>query len=397
MLVSRSRRGLRRCSVPLRAAAVLLALALAGCEGELAATSEIVRPVRTQVLVPTVVDVVGVFPGEIRPHRESRLGFQVNGKLVERNVQLGDSVQQGQVLARLDPQDLGLAESAARAELAAAEADRIRTSADLARYTKLFEAGFISKAEFDQRRAAQAAAEARSAQARAGLQVRTNQAEYAVLRADADGLVTGVDAEVGQVVAAGQPVVRVASGTESEVAIQIPEGRLDAVRAIGRATVSLWAAGPELQGELTEIAASADPATRAFAARVRLRDTPESVRYGMTATVSFSRALAQPMAQVPLSALLRQGEGTAVWVVDPHTLAVRKHPVQVATVTDTEVILAPGLPAGAEVVTAGVHLLTEGQRVKRLNGDADAPTVPPAPATAAMLPLSGGLNRTAAE
>lgn len=368
--------------------AVLLAVALAGCKGEPPAAAEVVRPVRTQVLDPAVVDAVGVFPGEVRPHRESLLGFQVSGKLVERGVQRGDVVRKGQVLARIDPQDLGLAESAARAELAAAEADRIRTSADLARYSKLFEAGFISKAEFDQRRAAQAAAEARSAQAKAGLQVRANQAEYAVLRADVDGLVTGVEAEVGQVVAAGQVVLRVASGSDREVAFQIPEGRLDAVRAIGNATVTLWTGGPELQGAISEISASADPATRAFAARVRLRDAPDSVHYGMTATVTFSRPLAEPMASVPLSALLRQDEATAVWVLDPQSMSVHKQPVRVATVTDTQVVLAPGLPAGAEVVTAGVHLLSEGQRVKRLNGAAPS-SAQAQPSAAAMLPLGG--------
>src|SRR5690606_36020574 len=127
--------------------AVCATLLLAACGGEAPDTANTQRPVRTQVLAASQVNMIGIFPGEIRPHRESLLGFQVSGKLVERRVQLGDAVESGQVLARIDPEDLGLAESAARAELAAAEADRGRLAADLARYTKLFEAGFISQAE----------------------------------------------------------------------------------------------------------------------------------------------------------------------------------------------------------------------------------------------------------
>src|SRR5690606_22158219 len=135
----------------------------------------------------------------------------------------------------------------------------------------------------------------------------SNQSEYAELRAGTDGVVTGVEAEVGQVVAAGQVILRVASSTEKEVAFSIPEGRLDAVREHGTATVTLWTGGPELQAAVTEIAASADPATRAFAARARLQDAPASVQYGMTATVRFAVPMARPMYRVPLSALLRDG------------------------------------------------------------------------------------------
>src|SRR5690606_28160538 len=127
--------------------AVCAALLLSACQKEAPDAGDTRRPVRTQVLEASQINMIGIFPGEVRPHRESLLGFQVGGKLVDRRVQLGDTVQSGQVLARIDPEDLGLAESAARAELAAAEADRGRLAADLARYTKLFEAGFISQAE----------------------------------------------------------------------------------------------------------------------------------------------------------------------------------------------------------------------------------------------------------
>ncbi len=368
-------------------APLLLLLLIAGCSPDEPASAEVVRPVRTEVLTLRQIDLIGVFPGEVRPRIESQLAFQVGGKLVERLVQVGDQVKSGQVLARIDPQDLELAETAARAELAAAEVERSRTGADLARYTRLRESGFISKAEFDQRRAAHDAATARAAQARAALKGQSNKAEYSILHADADGVVTAVDAEVGQVLAAGQPVLRLARTAEKEVAFQIPEGRLQAVRDLGRASVTLWTGGPAIEATVREISASADPATRAFAARVSLHDASDSVQFGMTATVRFATPVEQPLAQVPLSALLRNGDGAAVWVLDPQSMVVKRQPVEVLTMTDTQAVLGPGLPGGTEVVTAGVHLLRDGQRVKRLNG-AGAPSATEQSTTAAMLPIS---------
>nr|MBF0684934.1 efflux RND transporter periplasmic adaptor subunit [Pseudomonas sp.] len=367
---------------------VLVGIVLAGCDRSEPPATETIRPVRTQVISLQQIELVGAYPGEIRPHIESTLAFQVGGKLVQRLVQAGDAVKAGQVLARIDPQDLELAESAARAELAAAEVERSRTAADLARYSELRESGFISKAEFDQRKAAHDAAVARVAQARAALKGQSNRADYSVLHADADGVVTGVDAEVGQVVGAGQPVVRVARTADKEVAFLVPEGRLQTVRSLGSATVTLWTGGPPMQATVSEISATADPATRAFPARVRLHDAPDSVQFGMTATVRFTLPVEQPLAQVPLSALLREGERAAVWVLDPDFMTVSRQAVEVRTMTDTQAVLAPGLRDGLEIVTAGVHLLRDGQKVKRLEGTPGAqPQASPSTA-AAMLPLN---------
>lgn len=376
---------------PRRVRAALLAglwtlLALAGCQPEAAVAPEAVRPVRTQLVSPETLDVVGVFPGDVRPRVESRLAFQISGRLAQRDVQLGDTVMAGQALARVDPQDLELAEAGARAELAAAQVEASRTDADLQRYSRLRDSGFISQAEFDQRRAARDAAAARVAQARAGLKARANQSDYAVLRADADGVVTGVDAEVGQVVSAGQPVIRVARTASKEIAFQIPEARIEEVRALQQAQVELWAGGPVLHGRVREIAASADPATRAFPARLALADPPPSLRFGMTATVRFTRPMAEPAVRVPLTALFQDGQASAVWVLGDDA-RVRRVPVQLLTVTDKEAVIRAGLPAGAEIVTAGVHVLREGQPVKRLA----APQAPPpaGAASAAMLPVRG--------
>ena len=355
----------------LRTAGVLLlglaaATGLTACKDKAPAEAEVLRPVRTLVLEAGDVNLVGEFPAEIRPRVDSALGFRVAGKILERRVQAGQEVKRGQVLARIDASDLRLNESASRAQLAAAEVDRKQKQADLARYDELRRKGFISAAEFESRRTAAEASQAQYEQARAGLSVQTNQADYAVLTAPADGVVTSVDAEVGQVVAAGQSVMHVAGSADKEAAFQIPENRVDQVRGLNTADVTLWSGGPPMKGVIREISGSADPLTRAFAARLRLIDPPPSVRFGMTATVRFAGRSAQPLVRVPLSALLRQDDQTWVWVFSPDTGAVTRTPVRLATVTDTEALLESTLPARAEIVTAGVHLLREGQRVKRL-------------------------------
>ncbi|MCK9510480.1 MAG: efflux RND transporter periplasmic adaptor subunit [Pigmentiphaga sp.] len=363
----------------------MVVLSLLACGKSEAPVAEAVRPVRTWVVQPQQVDAVGAFPGEVRPQVESPLGFRVSGKLIERLVQQGDDVMAGQLLARLDPQDLQLAESAARAQLSAAEVEAARTRGDFQRFSRLRESGFISSAEFDARKAAYDAAQASVEQARANLASRRNQSEYTALRADADGVVTGVDAEVGQVVSAGQPVVRVAQNKAKEVAFQLPESLVDTVRRIGVAKVDLWSGPSGMRAELTEVAGRADPLTRVFAARVLLRDPPPSVRFGMSATVRFQQGLSEPLVPVPLAALWREDGRTRVWVFDPEGGKVRSEPVDVVTVSDTQALLRTSLPPGAEIVTAGVHRLTEGQAVKRIGADLPAAG---APAGGAMLPLA---------
>jgi RND family efflux transporter MFP subunit len=370
-------------------------LSLAGCKDK-PVTEDAIRPVRTLVLQASAVDLVGEFPAEIKPRVESGLGFRVGGKIIERKVQAGQEVKRGQVLARLDASDLRLNENASKAQLNAVDVDRKQKQADLKRYEELRQKGFISAAEFEARRSAAEAAQAQYDQARAGLAVQTNQADYAVLVANADGVVTGVDAEVGQVVAAGQSVIRVAGSSEKEAAFQIPENRVDPVRKLQQGEVTLWSGGPSLQGRLREVSGSADPATRTFAGRLSLIDAPASVRFGMTATVRFSSRSAQPLVRVPLSALLNQEEKTWVWVVAPDTLTVHRTQVSLATVTDSEALLDASLPNGAEIVTAGIHRLREGQKVRRLealeSATSEGAAAPVTGAASGLPPAPVGVN-----
>lgn len=364
---------------------LLLLLGLVACKPAPVAEEDPPRPVRTQLLQPQAIELVGAFPGQVKPKVESPLGFRVGGKLIERTVQRGDTVEAGQLLARLDAEDLQLAEQAAQAQLAAAEVEYARTRGDFQRFSRLRDSGFISSAEFEARKAAYDAAQAAVQQARANLSGRSNQTQYAELRADAPGVVTGIDAEIGQVVAAGQPVVRVAETAVKEVAFQVPEGLVDTITRIGTAQVDLWSGPQALPAKLVEVAASADPVTRAFPARVTLLEAPPAVHLGMSARVRFEQLMSEPMVAVPLSALWRKGDDTRVWLYAPDSGSVHSQPVQVLTVTDTQALLKADFPPAAEVVTAGVHRLAEGMRVSRLG----EPQQAPGPVVdGAMLPLA---------
>lgn len=368
-----------RPSRALPVALALIVLWLAGCSREVP-PAEDVRPVRAITLTPAAVNAEADLPGEVRPRVESRVGFQVVGRINSRRVELGQRVSQGEVLATLDPADFKLSAAAAAASLNAAQVDRDQQRADIKRFEDLHRQGFISGAELERKRAQLDAAEARYAQAAALADVSTNQATYATLRAPAAGVVSAVDAEVGQVVSAGQSVVRIALAGDKEVAIAIPEMRLEQLRRVQDVRVALWAHGAELKGRIREIAPIADPATRTYAARVTLIDPPPDVALGMTATVRFSSAPMPPSLGVPLTALLREGDATYVWRLDRQAMTVVKSPVTVAGVSGNTVILGGGAQAGDTIVTAGVHLLKPGQKVRLLDADpaqrSEAPTAP---------------------
>ena len=358
-------------SIPTRALPAALALALlviAGCSKDVARTEDI-RPVRVMTVSPTAVNADAELAGEVRPRVESRVGFQVAGRINARRVETGQQVKQGDVLATLDPADFKLSAAAAAAQLNAAQVDRDQQRADMKRFDDLYRKGFISGAELERRQAQLDAAEARYVQATALSDVSGNQTAHTVLRAPAAGVVSAIDAEVGQVVSAGQSVVRIALAGDKEVAIAIPEARLEQLRGIPEVRVALWAHAAELKGKIREIAPIADPATRTFAARVTLIDPPADVALGMTATVRFAAAPSPPTLTVPLSALLREGDATFVWRLDRQAMTVARSQVTVAGVSENTVIVGSGVQAGDTIVTAGVHLLKPGQKVRLLDAD----------------------------
>lgn len=350
---------------------------LAACNRQPAAP-EVIRPVRTLVVALGAADAANTYPGEVKARVESQLGFRVGGKVIERRVDIGQTVKAGEVLARLDVQDLALAQTAAKAQLDAANTDLALAQADYARYRDLFAQNFIGKAELDRRQATLDGARAREEQAAANFRSQSNQAGYATLVADAPGVVTGVDAQVGQVVGAGTPVVRIARSAAKEVAFSVPEDRIDALRHARRAAVSLWALpGRSYEASVREVAAAADPATRTYAVRLALKQDDADVRLGMTAVVRIELGANDALVHLPLSALAQRDGKSFVWVVDEKTMTVHETPVVLAGPSGTEVLVAQGLTPGQRVVTAGANLLQPGQKVKLLEAVATADKAAP--------------------
>ena len=288
------------------------------------------------------------YSGEVRARHETAPAFRVGGKLVERLVDVGALVKPGQALARLDPADLALAATQAEAQRQLAEAEARRNR-------DLRAKNFISQSALDARETALQTAAAQAELAR-------NQAAYAVLRADKAGAIAQVLAEPGQVVAAGQAVLRLAESGEREVAIFIPESQIEGLKTGASAAVELWAGKATLRGRLRELAPVADPASRTYAARVSLLDDDPAVVLGMSATVRFSRDAGSALI-VPHSAIFQQGAQPAVWVLNPDdSLALRA--VTVSAYSDAGATVVAGLKPGEAIVAAGVHKLVAGQKVR---------------------------------
>lgn len=362
-----------RFSSPTLRAAVLAfctAGALAACSKP-APPVEDIRPVRVIQLVADAGAERSQFSGDVRPRYESQLGFRVGGKIIERKVDVGATVKRGTVLMRLDPQDVKLAETQARATLRAADTERELAAADYQRHVNLRSQNFVSQAVLDAKQSALKAAQANVDAARAGLRGQSNQADYTTLVADVDGVVTAIDAEVGQVVQAGTPVVRVARTAEKEVVIGIPENKVDKVDALRQSadvTVRLWAdAEQTIPGKIREIAPMADAATRTYTVKVALPARADA-RLGMSATVELATGAATTGGlRVPLTALVNNKGASSVWVVENG--AVKLVPVQVAGQVDNDVLVSGAVRAGQNVVTAGVNLLKPGQKVRILTAD----------------------------
>jgi len=356
-----------RLSLPLL---LLGAVLIAACSKH-EPVPEPIRAVRTMTVASSSTAGTYEYAAEVRARTESRLGFRVGGKIVRRAVNLGDSVKPGQLLAQLDSQDLKLGQDAARAALVAAQANFDQTGADYKRFNELRDQGFISSAELERRHTALKAAQAQLDQARAQSSVQGNQAAYAALVADVAGAVTGVEAEPGMVVAAGAPVIRLALDGPRDVVFSVPEDKVNALKALamksGNLKVRAWGADAEpIAISIREIAASADPVTRTFLVKADLGSHPaaKAMRLGQTATVIAESEKVDGVTKLPLSALREDRGHASVWVVDPASMTVKSQPVQVAGAEGNEAVVTAGLAQGAIVVTAGVHVLSPGQKVK---------------------------------
>ena len=385
---ARGSRALRLLGTLLPAAALVAACA------EKPPAAPDVRPVRVTRAMAADAQAVTTYAGEIKARYETDMSFRVGGKILARLVDAGATVKKGQALARLDAQDANLNAAAARASLAAADSELEFAKAELARYEDLLAKKFVSQGVYDQKLNAHRAALAKRDSAAAQSSVSSNQAGYSTLTADADGVVTAVTAEPGQVVAAGQAVVRIARLGDKDAVINVAENQLAAVKANPRAGIALWS-NPDKRyaGTVREIAAAADPVTRTYTVKVKIDDADDALRWGMSATVGFaasavdagtkpapaSAAASSRAILLPLTALVQTDDKTgakpAVWVVG-NDGKVKLVTVTVGSYTEQGVLIKSGLDGGETVVIAGVHKLQAGQQVKPL-----APEMPVAQAT----------------
>ncbi len=350
-------------------AAVLVSAGLvAACGKAPEPKLEEIRPVRILKVDTTASGRSIEWAGEVRPRLETRLGFRVGGKMIERLVEVGTTVRAGQPIARLDPADLQLAAAAARTQIVQVEAERRFAEGDLRRYRDLREKNFISQAELDRRASTFESTDARLEAARAQSRQAANQAGYAVLAADSAGVITAIEAEAGQVVAPGQTVARLARAGETEVVVAVPESQHGLVEQAKEFSVTLSALpGRTWKGRLRELSPSADPVTRTYAAKITILSPGTDVELGMSARVSALLGGTGTRIELPVSALYGKGESIQVWLVEAikdGIGSVRLQPVRTGGLSGDRVLIESGLTPGDMVVVAGAQLLRAGQRVR---------------------------------
>ncbi|MGC1563107.1 MAG: efflux RND transporter periplasmic adaptor subunit [Bradyrhizobium sp.] len=303
------------------------------------------------------------FTGIIGARVQSSLGFRVPGKIVERLVNTGEQVKAGQPLMRIDETDLRLAVTAKRNAVAAARASVVQTEADEQRYAKLVSDGWASRQRYEQAKAALDTAEAQLASAEADARLAENEATYSVLVADADGTVVETLGEPGQVVSAGQTVVRIAKAGPREAVVALPETIRPAIDSVAEASVYGAAEGQRYTAHLRQLSDAADAQTRTYEARYVLDGEAAAAPLGATVTIRLASQTGEPEVQVPLGAVLDDGRKTGVWILDAATSTVRFRPIKLVRVTDETAVIS-GLSSGDAIVSLGAHLLQEGARVR---------------------------------
>ncbi|MGF6546005.1 efflux RND transporter periplasmic adaptor subunit [Paraburkholderia youngii] len=351
----------------LATSAVVFALpfALAACGAKAPPDPRTEAPLVRSAIVRDTLPPSRSFTGTVAARVQSDLGFRVSGKVLERLVNAGQSVRRGQPLMRIDPVDLKLAAQAQQQAVAAARARAQQTAEDEARYRDLRGTGAISASAYDQAKAATDAAKAQLSAAEAQADVALNASRYTELVADADGVVMETLAEPGQVVNAGQTVVRLAHAGRREAVIQLPETLRPEVGSVAQATL-FGKQDVTVPAELRQLSDAADPLTRTFEARYVLDGTLSDAPLGATVTIQIPDAhrSVQSALKVPLGALFDAGKGPGVWVVDGEPPKVSWRPVTVEHVDDDDVRINGPIKQGDRIVALGAHLLREGELVR---------------------------------
>ena len=328
--------------------------------------ADYVPVVRTLTVDSTSVDAQNTYPGEVKGRYESNLAFQVTGKINSRLVNIGDHVTAGQLLMTLDPKDVNQTVESSSAQLASAIANQKLAADNAARYNKLYASGAVSEAIRDQYNTQLEAANATLRQAQAQANASGNQLSYTQLVSDADGVVAAINGEVGQVAAAGSPMITVVRSGEREVQINVPE---NVSLTVGQqASVSFWAL-PDINvsGIIREISPIADSITRTYRVRVSVPDLPAQARLGMTAKVAFATPdAASDEILIPAAALYQVNGKTQVWLVRNNEAVLQD--VEAAGYSGNNVRIANGLAKGDTLITAGLAKLVEKQKVRTAEG-----------------------------
>lgn len=320
-------------------------------------------PPIVKLAVPVPVDgAERGFTGVIAARVQSDLGFRVPGKIVERFVDTGQQIKTGQPLMRIDEADLGFALTAKHNAVAAARAAVGQTKADAERYAKLLEEGWVPRQRYEQAKAAADAARAQLAAAEAEAKVAENAAAYAVLTSDVDGTVVETLGEPGQVVAAGQTVIRIAQAGPREAVVVLPETVRPEIGSVAEATLYGNEAG-RFTAHLRQLSDAADPLTRTYEARYTLEGVAASAPLGATVTIRFARETGEAEVQVPLGAILDDGQKTGVWAFDASSSTVHFKPVKLVRLTSEHAVIS-GLNTDGPIVALGAHLLYEGASVR---------------------------------
>jgi RND family efflux transporter MFP subunit len=346
----------------------LLGIMLLACCDDERAPSPDIRPVRTITVQPGAGSELPTLTGEIKARYESDLGFRIDGKMVERPVDVGSIVRQGDLLARLDPQPRQQDLLAARASAAAAQAMLAKDRADEARQAELLKDGYTPRSVYDKAVASLKSSQSQVEATAARLKQAEDNLGYAKLLADADGVITRVSADVGTVVGPGQVVVRLAQPREREASFDVSAAVLDEAPKNQPVTVTLQSDPKiKIQGTVRYVSPQADPTTRTYEVRISLPGAPPEMRLGATVTGSISVGRSG-VVTVPGSALFQRNGKPAVWTVDPGTHTVSLRSVSVDHYSGDQVVLGGGLSRGDLVVTAGVQKLIAGQTVRLLDG-----------------------------
>lgn len=349
-----------------RAAIVVIALTLvlAGC-GHKQQAPEDARPVQTLVVGQSSESVGATYSGAVAARFQSNQGFRVTGTVLKRMVEVGQHVVVGQPLLQLDPAQIDLNRQAAKAQLDAAHSQAAQAKVTLDRDVPLLKQNFISQAEYDRDKTNYDTANSQLQMAQAQYGQATNQADYGTLRAAVTGVITAINADVGQVVDTGKAVITIAKDGDREVVINVPESRVDQLRNAKGLYVTLWA-NPDKKypARLREIDPDTDPTTRTYDAHVTVLEPDAAMLLGMTAYVHLPSTGQRPGFTLPLTAIVEETDGPAVWLVDPPTSTVSLHKVKLLTVQGNNALISSGLENGEVVVTAGANLLHAGQKVR---------------------------------